>query len=1539
MKLLITLLLFVFVGTSYGQTYSQNKEKFVKEFQKVLTEYGKGEFSDFAKKDLPMSLVEMNEFPDEYFTTMVLTCNLLETKRMDPYPEIYNYVYSVYSFVKGKQSKESFNAWQSTIDKLLASRNPKKFTDFAEMSAGFFSQRQLNAKSNYSWYYFGGTYRFEYDKEPSVIFEGGDLVCRIENTSRSGKEEKYIDSLVIYKTKGVFDPILKKWDGNGGTITWEKNGLDKNKIFAEIKGYDLSLKATKMNADSAKFTSPYFPNPIYGTLKDEAFKINREEDKIYPMFLSNEKNLKINNIRPNLDYEGGFAMQGAKFVGAGSASNPSKLTLHRNNEPFIVTQAANIFLTDEKVYASSARVKIIMNTGDSIYHPGLNFNYFLGDKEVVLSRPSSGIGQSPFSDSYHKLDFYIPSIIWKEGDSKLIFTFEKGTSQEQRMARFESQNYFDARLYNKLQGMAALHPLVAIHNYSYKYDKITMTEGECATALGGTIDQAKPMMLQLANLGFISYDSETKIVVINQKLENFVKGRAGKQDFDNINFVTDLRPKKLEGYSSEQIKDDPYLQDLEKLFAEQSKERNRLNEFGSMSIGTLDMSLHAVDRVTISEKQNANVFPEGGEVLIKQNRDFEFSGWMNAGKLESEATLAYYNYEENKVNLIETKNTLLRIRPLQKEHGTSGIPMGSFLSKLEGEVFIDAPNNRSGNQESDELSVYPKLKTNKPSFVYYNSQDIYRGAYDSTRFYYTVNPFELDSLDDFEERAFRLSGELTSAGIFPKIKEDLKIMPDYSFGFSTTAPSGGYNFYGDEAKYENKIVLSNNGLQGKGEINFVHSKSISPALTFLPDSTVGLADFVNKGIESGIQFPDVKSHKAYITYIPKQNILKAASTPDNDLEFFGSEAKLRGTAFVTPEGMKGDGTMSFVTATVRSHGFDYKRWDIDADTSSFNLKNSYKEEGEDPLAFETTNVNAHISFEERKGEFKSNDGESTVQFPVNQYICKMDMFTWFMDEESIEMEKAEEKELTIDTGLDLVGPNFFSVHPKQDSLQFRAPKAKFNMKEKTIYCSKVEFLDVADARIYPDSMKINIRKKAKMDRLENSKIVANYITKYHSFEKASVQITARRAYEGTGVYPYYDKDSIPTYVQMDKIGLDTSFQTIASGKIGQDMNFKLSEEFDYYGDLAVKAANPYAYFTGATRINHSCDKFERNWLSFSAEINPTNIQIPVAQQMKNLDGEPISAGLVWRDANAIDSIRIYPTFLSKLEDEKDPIVMTSSGFLSYNFDAKEFQIGTKEKLINRKTSGNFLALHTESCSMNGEGMVDLGLDLGDVDVQSIGVVNYDQTTGKTSMNLTMKFDMALDKGMMKGVGKRIRETEGLQPMDLNSNTLEQALVNWSTEKDANKLKEDYTVKGEVKSLPKTLEQSSMTFTGIRLTSYDNPNDFQNRGLITSLESAVLVNMYDEIVMKYVPFRGFFQQRSSLAAGGDWFKMLIDIPGGRDYYFDYKMSKKDGVMDIATGDNELASTISEMKDDKKKTKDFSFKLVGNGAKSALFGLFE
>jgi hypothetical protein len=534
-----------------------------------------------------------------------------------------------------------------------------------------------------------------------------------------------------------------------------------------------------------------------------------------------------------------------------------------------------------------------------------------------------------------------------------------------------------------------------------------------------------------------------------------------------------------------------------------------------------------------------------------------------------------------------------------------------------------------------------------------------------------------------------------------------------------------------------------------------------------------------------------------------------------------------------------------------------------------------------------------------------------------------------MDDESIQIEDNKgKKDATLSADLDLVGSNFFSVHPKQDSLQFLAPLARFSLKYKTIYCEKVEYLDVADARIFPDSMKLVIRKNAKMEPLRNSKVVANYITKYHNFSNCNIEVTARKAYSGSGDYPYYDMDSNLTVIHMNEIQLDKSLQTTAKGNVASASNFHLSKQFDYYGEVAIKAANPLIFFNGATRINHNCEKFERNWMSFSAQIDPKNIQIPVDPKMTNLEGEAISAGIVWRDSPMNDSIRIYPTFLSSLVNENDPIVMSASGLLQYNFSSKEFQIGSKDKLLNRAEKGNFLALHAESCSMNGDGVVNLGMDYGDVIIDAVGVVNYDQEKGQTTMNLTTRFKMDLDKGLMEDVADRINAIETLKPMDFKSTTLEQAIVEWVDVKTADKIKSDFTIKGEVKRLPSELE-TTFTLSGLRLSSYESSR-MQERGLVTSLNDAVLVNIYGKPVMKYIPVKAFFNQLYSGGVSGDKFGLLFDLPAGQNYFFDYTMIKKDGEMRIITGDKEFDSGLTSMKDEKRKTRNFRYELTTQGA---------
>ncbi len=1510
---------------SVGQSYPATKEEFLKAFQKNLSEYGVGDFHDFSKKELPKVLIDANQFPADYIKKMSETCNLMESKNMKPYPEIYNYVYSVYSFVKGNQSKVSYVAWHAAVDKMVLVKNTEKFKNFMEFSVTFFSQRIITANNTFDWYYTGGEYSFDYTDEPFLTCTNGNLICRYNNPdSRTLKDIKYVDSIVITKTNGSYDILSKKWRGNTGGMTWEKVGLDKAKTSAILTKYEVSTRRSDFSADSAFMTTTYFTKPLLGRVADRAFRISREEDKIFPQFTSYERKLGIKSIKENVDYEGGFSLNGSSFIGIGHPNEPAKMTIKREGLPFIIATSQEFNIVNAKISAFNTNIKIMLNgSNDSITHPGLDFAFLLDKKTVEMSRTKSGNGQSPFFNSYHQVDMYLPKITWNTETKDLLMAYEIGTSQEQKIAKFESKNYFDAKLFDRLQGMEAVHPLVAISNYCFKNDEYILPEGKVATALNKTLEQVKPLLLEFANYGFITYDTDAKMITINDKLTNFVLSKAGKKDFDNIIFTCDFRPRPQLDYTKEQFKTDTLLRFKVHEDKIVNETRRNMPEFGSLNLSSLELNIKAIDFINISDAQNTIVFPSNKEVILKKDRDFDFVGTISSGKLILNVLASTFNYKQFKFTIQKTHKSSFRVKPLKPADGNKPMIMTSSLNGIVGELFVDDPSNRSGL--NTKIKGFPQIKVTKPSYVYYNSMGIHRGAYDSSRFYFTVDPFFMDSLDDFNERSFRVIGELTSAGIFPKFRQDLTIMNDYSFGFSSVSPAGGYDFYGTGSKYENKILLSNNGLEGAGTINFVESSSTARRLfTFFPDSAIGLSNFINKPKESGVEFPDVICEYANVTYVPKKNLLKASSTYEHDLLFFNKEDSLKGTAIVRADGMRGYGMMNFKNAVMISEDYEFKRWDFFADTVSFRLKNQYIEGDEEPIALKTDNVQGNVSFKDRKGEFKSNNGEARLDFPMNQYFCTMDKFTWFMDLESIEVEAKGGEDEVANADLDLLGPNFFSSHPDQDSLQFRAPKAAFNLKEKSIYCSKVYYLDVADARIYPDSSKVIIRKKARMEPFLDAKIVANYITQYHKFLHCYVQVSARRRYAGKGIYPYYDADSLKTDFVMEKIFLDSTGQTVGEGKIGKDANFYLSKQFDYYGDISVIAYLPTIIFNGSTRMNHNCAKFPRSWIALSANIDPTNIQIPITADMKSIDGKNVIAGLAWRDSKTLDSIRIYPTFLSPLQNPLDPQIMSATGLLQYNMDAKEFQIGSADKLLNRGEVGSFLSLHTESCIMNGDGQINLGMNYGDVVVSSVGIINYDPKKGETTMNLTSKFAMPIDKKLMEELSVKIAAVEGLKPLDFNATTIEQAAVEWSGRSEADKMKAAYTIDGAMK-FPKEFE-SALTITGIKLKSFD-VKTMQERGIISTSENAAIVCMFGKPVFKTVPFKAFFlQSYSASETVGDKFALQINIPT-LDYYFDYAMEpvSKDGILRIISGDPDFVIAVNNIKEDKRKIKNFKYQI--------------
>lgn len=1439
---LIAIFLLGFVSNfiSQYQTFTPDSVKYMKEAEDYLGYVNKSDAKDFMKE---FELVWFGgKFSAAQRAIVYTTSNIMSQKKLKPYPDFKNYLSAVMNFVGSGKSNEDFNIWHETVTKVMDGRNNKKISEYLETCSNLFESNTIFKSSSTTWQASNNKYKFIFDKEPIIEFDEMDLKCYSKN-----------DSSVLYKTKGTYYPMTSIWKGEGGKLTWERAELPKDQVFADVQKYEVSMKSAGFKADSVSFSSRYFEKPIIGELTEKVLS-NRGADRVsYPSFESYDKRLEIKNIFENVDYEGGFTIQGQNLLGAGTFDELAKLTFYREKKEFFIAESLIFTINDKDISSQRAKIKFIIES-DSVYHPGVSFNYKNSDQKITLVRSNEGISQSPYYNTYHKLDMYFEALYWKVGDPVMEFGPLYGSTDT--TAYFSSSDYFDINVYDRLTGTGN-NPLVLIKNHSIKVGSEDLEVVGLATALRRTVEAVEPLLFQLTAMGFISYDSERKMVHIKQKLYNYIDSKKKKRDFDVIVI------------------------------------NSASQENATLSLLSNDLTIRGVKGLMLGSAQKTKIYPRGNKITVKKNRDMVFGGIINAGKTEFFGSQFTFNYDEFKLDLVECDSMRIRVENEQAGNG-SQIRLLSKIEGVRGEINIDEAGNKSGQDTS--VHNYPILHCTKKTYVYYDDNSIQKGAYNRENFKFIIEPFEMDSLDNFSNGGMGFEGEFISAGIFPDFKETLKLQKDNSLGFIRETPKDGYGIYGDKATYDNEIRLSHEGLMGTGVVDFLTSHAVSDQMTFLPDRVKALAqDYTNTRQEEDPTVPLVKGKDVRITYIPKEKVLYAESE-DNFIDFFDNkEAQLEGKLALRPEGMTGEGRMYFGKGRMLSYEYTYGTHTIDADTSEFQLLS----EDMESLAFRTENVNGHVDFVEREGKFKSNSGESFVEFPDNQYICYMDVFKWQMESDDIEME-AKKTNVTIDSDLDLATSNFYSTHPEQDSLDFRAPKAKFDIKKKKLVCREILYITIADARITPDSGLVVIKKKAKMETLKNASILANYITKYHEIFDATVDITAKRAYTASGYYNYVDEVQNQQKIYFSNIHPDTTYQTTAKGEIDDKAGFRLSPQFEYHGDVEMFASFKELTFTGETRIAHNCQGLERNWMSFTAALDPEDIFIPVESELVDVTGKPIGAGIVMNN----DSIGLYGTFLSVKSKKEHPNVMTADGFLHYDKNTKEYQISNKDKLKEKSLPGNYISLNTENCQFEGDGRFSFGTNLGQVELNNVGEMDYDPAQQKLEIKSSIAINFPFTDEALDKMAKHIVEYPDLQPVDLTNSTYEKALRELIGLEKADRVISDLNIHGKVKKFPDELV-NSIYLADIRF-KWD-----VDRSAYVSYSDIGIANLGKKQVYKYVRGKVAIYKRRT----GDEISIFLQMDENNFYFFNYKR----GVMQVYSSNEEFNTVISETKKDKTKFK--------------------
>lgn len=1388
-------------------------------------------------------------YSEEEKTVIVENANILLKRKMKAYPYFYQYITIVHN-LKNKANREALAIWSKDFKDRVPVITQRRIEAYLKQYEFLARDNILYESSTFNWNCSDSSLKMEYDTAIRILYKDVDISC----TTRK-------DTSVILKTSGIFYPGTYGWTGHKGRLTWEKLGLSPDSVYVDLSDYTINMKFAKFEADTVKFINKkYFKEPLYGRLSDKIFATPPGPSSSYPRFTSYLKNYEIKNLFKDIDYRGGFSVEGAKVIGIGEAHENAYLFISKDGELKVSVRSNSFRIKGDQITANPASVSILVDK-DSVFHPGMQMNYFADKRELVMFRPESGISQSPFFDGFHEIDMDCGAMYWQLDSDTVNFESEPGINRTSKN-EFISNNYFSEYDFYRIQGIDERNPIYSIRDFSKTYGTDIVSPEALAQFMRMPVEQVKAMLLKLSIKGLLYYDLVNDHAVIQDRLHEYIQDKAGRRDYDviRINSETD----------------------------------NIAN--ATLDLVNYDLVLRGVEQVFLSDSQKVFIYPDNDEIVLKKGLDITFSGNVSAGLFDFYAHDCSFEYDSFKLNIPLIDSLSFRVQSFTKDDRGENplVRVKSVIENLSGKLQIDDPTNKSGLKS---LSEYPIFYSEQESYVYYDHDPLY----DRARFAYHIEPFVIDSLDNFSTENLTFDGYLASAGIFPDIAQPMKVQKDYSLGFINYTPDEGYPAYADSGRFYEEVSLSNQGLRGKGELRYLTSITYADDFHFYPDSMITSKThrFTIDPLIAAVEYPSVRADTVYQVWYPYRDNMHL-QTLNEPMRMYDGNSLLEGDLYYSSAGLSGRGMVGFESVELASEKYIFKHQTIDADALDFKLFT----EGTSDLAVSAEQYRTHVDFEARMVEFRTNEKGSTVSFPYNSYLCYMDNIDWYMDEHEMQLyNDLGEEYANLDLmsreellKLDLSGSDFVATNPLADSLSFFSATARYDLIDYIIDAHGVELIRIADAAIFPDSGFVKISRGGQIQTLVNAAIIADTANLFHTIERAEIDLQSRKQMEAKGLYQYYDSTGVLQEFPMNTISVDSTGRTIAKGTISEKLNFTLNPYFDFRGDVELKSSRRELLFDGGFRTHDDCfGKSYKDWVYFNSWIDPENVRIPVYPPLADINGNPIELGIQISDYQE----EIYATWFSPKAGAGDTSLVAPSGEVYYDENFIGYRITQPENEITDVAAPSF-TFFTRHCSMEASGPVGLGLNYDYVEVGSYGDIRYLIIPDSASLNLTLTFDFLFYDGCLTILADSLLKSD-LKGLDITRDSYLAFLDHALGKAEAKNLKDDIANYGRIRKLPAELiHQLVLTDVNLYWNSYTN--SYISRGPIGVLSTG------RDPINRYVDGHLELIRRRS----GDVISLYLEISPMQYYFFDYR----NGIMQAISSDNEFNNRINETKQEKR-----------------------
>ncbi|MCL2682412.1 MAG: hypothetical protein FWE63_02850 [Bacteroidales bacterium] len=1395
-------------------------------------------------------------------------CNTTLKANMRPFPTFENLLKVVLNFFKDEQGARSYSNYIQCLNSIAENRKMRDFDLLIESTNRLFETGFLHESLSARWNA-DGDFLFEcMDGKPRFVFLETNLVCYANN-----------DSTKIHATQGAFYPLTFFWQGQTGLVDFTRAGFDLSEMYIQLGEYEINLRTSRYQADSVNFfNNIYFDRPLFGRMEEKVLPNVKVGQASYPTFTSYDNSLKINNIFENVDFEGQYMQVGSR-VRCGEKNETATLKFRQGDNVILTVTARSFLFGQNRISSPFAQVSIPIGDGE-IVHTTCEIRFDNNRRELSILHPSVNAFKTPIFNSYHNLDMHVEAIYWPIDSSFMDFRMLK-IPNNKGVGIFESKQFYSSQDLQALMERIDYNPLLILRQISESFNSRTLEIRSVAERFRLDVTQTKVMLLRMASMGFLHYDAETETIELQEKVFHFLQASAKRSDYDVIRIVS-------------QRTDAP----------------NAI-----LNLETNDLQIFGVERFFLSLAQNVYVMPNDQTIVVKKNRDIAFEGKIRIGKFDFVASSCYFDYDRFKISMDSVETLTFAVKEGQPDlYGNYQLrDIETAIEQLSGEIFIDSTTNKSGKEHYRE---FPIFASTKDSYVRYDKPNIQNGVYSSDKFFYTIYPFRLENMNHIETDSLRFDGYLTSAGMFPDIHEKLKVMPDFSLGFTTLSPDSAWSVYQGTGKFYDTLRLSNDGLIGSGKLKFLTSTNLSNRFIFMPDSvnaTIKLFDVEAQSI--GPEFAETKAKTSKLHWQPYSNFFSVTNKTDG-FSVFDDEILFYGELVLSDTGMIGEGKAIFKNKSeMSSQKFVFKDQNLFSDSIAFGIKSKDGKQN----AIQSENYNVHVDFDRQKGYFANNDSNVFINFPINRYLCYMNELEWDIKENLVYLRNSQKSSYTneqldnmnlrelIAIGKDLPGSDFISLNPRQDSLTFNSPLAEYNLETHELKIQQVRIIYTADIAVQPTHGDIVIGKDAVIKPFENANLLVDVKHQYYDIYDATVTIQGRSRYTANGTYNYEDVSGKIHPIHFERIAPDRNGISTGTAKIEPEDNFSLSPAFDFLGQVTLKADDRLLQFSGKSKINYICeDEDQRSWFSFNAPIDPKHVEIPIAEPSSK-DRSSRREGSGFYMTNQGD---LFSAFFTPIRSS-DKEVMSKSGVLFYDTILKSYIVEPSDK--SRETDR--LVYNTVDCSLKSYGTPDFNLNSGRVGWDNFGTLYHNYRGNTTFFDGVIGLKFFFDEKALKLFSESLEKAEG-GGAEQNTDKFVDYLHSRLSKREAERLEKEIEMYGAYRRLPPNIEQTIL-FSDVKMQWDETSRSFVSIGKLGV--AAIGQNQ----INKYV--NGTLQIVKSRR--GDEINLYVELSRREWYFFSYS----DGLMQVISSDSDFNDLITSLKPSNRKQKG------GEGRGSYEFGL--